>query len=433
MQYKLRDDEFWKDIPAWKDVSREEFGNHLWQQKHAVTSLKGVKNVLQDRVPESFFLDVEEGLKITPMNIRITPYVFALIDWDNPEEDPLRKQFLPLGSQFLPDHPYYKDDSLNEDVDSPVPMITHRYPDKVLFLPLTVCPVYCSYCTRSRLVGGSTDTKEKSTYGASSKKWEAAFEYLANHPEVEDVVISGGDAYMLRPKQIEEIGFRLLQIPHIRKIRYATKGIAIFPMKVTSDEEWLNAVKKVHDHGRSLRKEVCIHTHFSCRKEITQWTYDAMGKLYEMGITVRNQAVFQRGVNNDADHQIDLVKTLAYCNIQPYYVYQHDMVPGCEHFRSSLRETIEVAKRVKGSTAGFNTPTFICDLPGGGGKREISSYEEYNEFLGISAWKAPTVKPGEVFFYFDPIDTLSKEGQDVWKNNPEKIEEFLKESKEKYK
>ena len=112
------------------------------------------------------------------MNIRITPYIFALIDWNNYVDDPLRKQFLPLGSQFLADHPYYRDDSLSEDTDSPVALLTHRYNDKVLFLPTTLCPVYCSYCTRSRIVGGGTETKPKDTYGASQKRWEDVFTYI---------------------------------------------------------------------------------------------------------------------------------------------------------------------------------------------------------------------------------------------------------------
>ena len=141
----FRDDEFWKQIPAWSQTTRKEFGDHLWQAKNSIRKVEQVKKVLGKRLSEETYNDILEGQKITPMNIRITPYVFALIDWDDPLNDPLRKQFLPMGSQFLPDHPYYRDDSLSEDDDSPVPMLTHRYPDKVLFLPLTTCPVYCSY------------------------------------------------------------------------------------------------------------------------------------------------------------------------------------------------------------------------------------------------------------------------------------------------
>ena len=140
-----------------------------------MTNLKQVKESLGDRIDDSLIADIEAGLRIAPMNIRITPYVFSLIDWDNPIDDPLRKQFLPLESQMLPDHPFYLADSLSEDEDAPVSMLTHRYPDKTLFLPLTTCPVYCLYCTRSRIIGGSTDMVEKDTYGANKEKWDEAF------------------------------------------------------------------------------------------------------------------------------------------------------------------------------------------------------------------------------------------------------------------
>ena len=410
----FRDDEFWKQIPAWSQVTRKEFGDHLWQAKNSIRKVEQVKKVLGPKISEEVYQDILDGQKITPMNIRITPYVFALIDWDDPLNDPLRKQFLPLGSQFLPDHPYYLDDSLSEDEDSPVPMLTHRYPDKVLFLPLTTCPVYCSYCTRSRIIGGSTETKEKDTYGANQNKWDDVFEYLNKTPAVEDVVISGGDAYNLTAKQLQYIGEKLLSIPHIRRIRYATKGIAIFPMKVTSDDAWFNALVEVNKLARSYGKQMVVHTHFSCPKEVTKWSRKAMDRLFTAGILVRNQAVLQVGVNDSIEDMVLLTRQVSYLNIQPYYVYQHDMVPGCEHFRTTLKEAVELEKAVRGTTAGFNTPTFVCDLPGGGGKRHIASYEYYDEENGISVWKAPNVKPGELFTYFDPIHRLSKEAQERW-------------------
>ena len=369
------------------------------------------------------------GQKRTPMNIRITPYVFSLINWDDPLNDPLRKQFLPVGSQFLPDHPMDQEDSLGEDTDSPVPMLTHRYPDKVLFLPTTICPVYCSYCTRSRIIGGSTETVEKETYGANQKKWDDVFAYLARSPLVEDVVVSGGDAYMLTPAQIKYIGENLLKIPHIRRIRLATKGIAIFPQKVLTDDEWVGAVKEVHDLGRAFGKQVVIHTHFSSPNEITKWSQMAMDRLFSLGITVRNQAVLQEGVNNHVDEMVLLTRQLGFMNIQPYYVYMHYMVPGCEHLRTTLKEGEELEKAVRGTTAGFNTPTFVCDLPGGGGKRHIASYEYYDDENGISVWKAPYVKKDQMFLYFDPINKLSEDAQKRWANEGDRnamIEEAKK-------
>ena len=248
---EFRDDPFWTEIPAWRAVTREQFADHHWQSKHSIRKLEQVESLLGPRIQPDLLQDIAAALAIAPMNIRMTPYVFSLIDWERPYGDPLRMQFLPVASQMLPDHPYYLADSLYEDVDSPVPMLTHRYIDKVLFLPLTTCPVYCSYCTRSRIIGGSTEAVEKETYGADPEKWEAAFAYIAAHPEVEDVVISGGDAFNLTARYITRIGQRLLEIPHVRRLRYATKGIAVLPMKILTDDEWVAALLDIHQRRAS--------------------------------------------------------------------------------------------------------------------------------------------------------------------------------------
>jgi lysine 2,3-aminomutase len=410
----FRSDEFWREVPGWRDVSEAEFTSHLWQSKHSIRKLEQLRQVLEDRISTELISDIAAGLKIAPMNIRITPYVFSLIDWDHPLGDPLRKQFLPVASQMLPDHPYYLADSLYEDVDSPVPMLTHRYPDKVLFLPLTTCPVYCAYCTRSRIIGGSTELVDKETYGPNPENWRPAFDYIQNHKEIEDVVISGGDAFNLTPRYIRLIGENLLSIPHIRRIRYATKGIAILPMKILTDDQWLQALIDVHQMGRQQGKQVVVHTHFSCHREITRWSLEAANKLFSVGITVRNQAVLQEGVNHCMDEMVLLTRKLSYMNIQPYYVYIHDMVPGCEHLRTTIGEGVELEKNVRGTTAGFNTPTFVCDAPGGGGKRHVASFEYYDRENGISAWKSPNVKPGELFLYFDPLHRLAPDAQERW-------------------
>lgn len=141
-----------------------------------------------------------------------------------------------------------------------------------------------------------------------------------------------------------------------------------------------------------------------------------MERLFSEHVIVRNQAVLQEGVNSSAQTMITLARKLAYINIQSYYVYIHDMVPGCEHLRTTVREGVEIEKAVRGATAGFNVPTFVCDAPGGGGKRHVASYEYYDEENGISVWKAPTVKPGELFLYFDPLHRLSEAAQARWQD-----------------
>ncbi len=414
VSYDFRGDRFWRKIPGWGEVTAAEFGDYAWQQRNSVTSLSQVGKVLGPLLTDPLAKDIEAGLERTPMNLRMTPYIFSLIDWENAVDDPIRKQFLPLGSQFLDDHPCYMDDSLDEDGHKATPYLIHRYPDKVLFLPITLCPVYCSYCTRSRVVGGSTAVKSKSTYGAKTGEWESTFQYLRDHSEVEDVVISGGDAFLLRPEQIKEIGMTLLDIPHIRRIRFATKGIAIMPMKILTDEKWMAALELVSQTGRERMKEVCIHTHFSTEGEMTSWTLLAMQELVNRGITVRNQSVLIRGVNNEFEVMYRTIKKLAYLNIQPYYIYVHDMVPGCEHLRTTVAEACELSKRLQGTIAGFNTPRVVCDAPGGGGKREVSSFESYDRELGISTWSAPSVRGDQKFYYYDPIDQLTEAGQKFW-------------------
>ena len=161
-----------------------------------------------------------------------------------------------------------------------------------------------------------------------------------------------------------------------------------------------------------------LHTHFNHPKEITGITEDAMNKLFERGVTVRNQSVLQRGVNDDKDVMKLLVKRLGHVNVHPYYVYQHDLVQGVEDLRTTVQTALDIEKYVRGSTAGFNTPTFVVDAPGGGGKRDAHSYEYYDRSSGISVYTAPSVKKG-FFLYFDPIDTLPVDHQRRWSDAKE--------------
>ena len=255
---------------------------------------------------------------------------------------------------------------------------------------------------------------EKVSLKASPKRWEVIFDYIASRPELEDLVISGGDTWNLRASQIELLGERLLAIPHVRRMRFASKGPAVMPQKVLSDDEWFRALVGVAEKGRKLRKDVMLHTHFNHPNEITEITARAMGRLFEEGLHVRNQTVLQRGVNDDFDTMLTLVRRCAYVNVHPYYVYQHDLVKGVEELRTTVHTAERLEKLIRGSTAGFNTPTFVVDAPGGGGKRGVHSYEHYDRTTGISVYTAPSVKPGRFFTYVDPIDLLPEEGRARW-------------------
>jgi lysine 2,3-aminomutase len=411
---KLRDGTFWQAIPRYAGVDEATFLSHVWQGRNSVKTPEELFETIAGIVEEPFIADAREGFAHAPMAVRVSPYLIASIDWSNPYDDPIRRQFIPLKSTALTDHPRLTLDSLHEQQDSPVPGLIHRYADKALFLPLQTCPVYCRFCTRSYAIGPDTAGVDKLALGNTADHWGPVFAYIAANPQIEDIVISGGDAYQLSPRSITLIGESLLAIPHVRRMRFATKGLAVMPMKILTDPAWVDALVGVVDHGRSMGKEVVVHTHFNHPNEISAITQRAAAVLFERGVYTRNQTVLMRGVNDDAATMILLVKRLEYINIHPYYVYLHDLVSGVEDLRTSVQTAIDIEKAVRGATAGYNTPTFVCDAPGGGGKRDVHSFEWYDRETGVSVWTAPSVKPGEHFLYFDPLDTLSPEVQLRW-------------------
>ncbi len=410
----MRRDEFWRHVPSYRSVEPSVFHSHTFQARNSITSLKKLTETVGSLVSEAFLSDVRKGLRLAPMSLRISPYVLSLIDWDDPDQDPLRRQFLPLASEQLPDHPELRLDSLNEQVDSPVPGLTHRYPDRALFLALDTCPVYCRFCTRSYAVGLDTEEVEKVRLRVEVKRWEETFTYIASRPELEDIVVSGGDVYNLKADQLQYIGDSLLNIEHVRRFRFATKGPAVMPGKFLTDSAWVDALTRVVERGRKMHKEVVVHTHFNHPVEITGITRDAMNVAMERAITVRNQTVLQRNVNEAPEVMQLLVKRLSYINVQPYYVFFHDLVQGVEDLRTTLASGLELEKALRGVTAGYNTPIFIVDTLGGGGKRDAHAYEYYDRETGIAVFKSPAIRPGADFFYFDPIDCLAEERQREW-------------------
>ena len=410
---------FWQKIPAYAAIDEKTFLDHTWQAKNSITKVTKLLETVQGLASSAFMADAEEGFKHAPMSVRVSPYMLALIDWNDPYTDPIRTQFLPLGSRLFADHPKLDLDSLHEQKDAPVAGLTHRYTDKALFLPLDTCPVYCRFCTRSYAVGIDTEEVEKVNLKANEERWKKAYAYIRTRPELEDIVISGGDAYQLRAQQLEDIGMSLLDMPNVRRMRFATKGPAVMPQKILTDDPWVDALTRVVEKGRKLHKEVVLHTHFNHPNEITGITEDAMNKLFERGIFVRNQSVLQRGVNDAPETMLLLVKRLGHVNVHPYYVYVHDLVKGVEDLRTSVDTAIYLEKHVRGSTAGFNTPVFVVDAPGGGGKRDAHSYEYYDRETGISVYQAPSVKPGEYFLYFDPLHQLSTHTQRRWQDPAE--------------
>ncbi len=417
---ELRDDEFWRRIPAYRELRAEEFHDHRFQSRNCVTSGAKLREVLGDLVSPAFYQDVAQGVRRSTMSLRISPYILSLIDWQHPAEDPLRLQFLPMASRFVPDHPELALDSLHEQEDSPVPGLTHRYFDRALFLALDTCPVYCRFCTRSYAVGLDTPEVEKLHFGASTERWEQVFAYVASRPELEDIVVSGGDVYNLRPEHLEHIGMTLLGMENIRRLRFATKGPAVMPQKLVTDDTWVEALARVAEQARRRHKAVAVHTHFNHPREITAITRVGLDRLAERGITVRNQTVLQRGVNDAAPTMQLLIKRLSFVNVQPYYVFVHDMVKGVEELRTTLQAAMDLEKQVRGATAGFSTPAFVLDTMGGGGKRDVHSCEYYDRERGIAVFTSPAVRPGQFFCYFDPVHSLSPQLQARWQDRAQR-------------
>ncbi len=392
-----------------------QFLDHAWQDKASITRIDQLAAVLGDKLPPSVLQEIREASQKVGMSIRITPYILALIDWKNIETDPIRRQFLPMLSELEDDHPCLAIDSLDERSTSPAPNLVHRYPDKVLFLVTSVCPVSCQYCTRSYAVGQATPSLKKENVSSASG-WSAALDYIRSNPCIEDVVVSGGDIARLKPQNIRMLGNALLDIEHVRRIRLATKALSVQPMRFLSDEEWFSAIAEIARKGRSMFKSVFIHTHINTPREITPLVKRAMQRIFSEGIHVRNQAVLLRGINDDSQTLIELARKLGRINIQPYYVYACDMVKNTEHFRVPISEMQRLEREVRGATAGFNTPLFIVDAPGGGGKRDVHSYEYRNEEYGITGYRAPAVDPDRMYFYFDPLRSLGSEARAAWRD-----------------
>jgi lysine 2,3-aminomutase len=281
----------------------------------------------------------------------------------------------------------------------------------VLFLVTSVCPVYCQYCTRSYAVGQDTQLVQKD-HVTSAQHWLPALDYIRAHPEIEDVVVSGGDIARLKPAHVRSLGNALLDIEHVRRIRLATKTLSVQPMKVLTDHDWVNAVLELAARGREMFKDVCLHTHFNHPNEVTPMVESAMRRLHARGLFVRNQTVLLRGVNDDSATLRSLIKKLGRINIHPYYVYLCDMVKATEHFRLPLKTAQRLEKEVRGTTAGFNTPLFIVDTPLG--KRDVHSSEFEDGEFGVSGFVSPSVAPGEMCWYFDPIRSLGYAAARAW-------------------
>ena len=330
------------------NVTDEEWNDWKWQVRNRIETLDELKKYV------SLTAEEEEGVKQTLKTLRmaITPYYLSLINPDDPH-DPIRRQCIPTG---LETHQSGADllDPLHEDEDSPTPGLTHRYPDRVLFLITDMCSMYCRHCTRRRFAG-QTDNE------CSTDRIEKALEYIEKTECVRDVLLSGGDALMVSDKRLEYIISRLRQIPHVEIVRLGTRTPVVCPQRVTP--ELCAMLKKYHP--------IWVNTHFNHPNEVTAESKRACEMLADAGIPLGNQSVLLRGVNDCVHVMKHLVHELVKIRVRPYYIYQCDLSMGLEHFRTPVSKGIEIIEGLRGHTSGYCVPTFVVDAPGGGGKTPV--------------------------------------------------------------
>ncbi len=339
----------WKEIPLFKDVTYGEWSDWRWQWRNRIEDVETLAKV----IPLS--KEAAEGINTALKRVRmaITPYYASLIDLED-ERCPIRRQAVPTGAEVLV-KPWESVDPLDEDADSPVEGLVHRYPDRVLFLVTEQCSMYCRHCTRRRVIG-VTDK------AASKERMEEGIRYIREHKEVRDVLISGGDPLTLSDDRLEWILQRLREIPHVEVLRIGSRIPVVLPQRITG--HLAKMLAKYHP--------LYVNTHFNHPKEITPESTKACAILADHGIPLGNQSVLLRGVNNCPEVMKDLVHGLVRIRVKPYYVYQCDLTWGLDHFRTTVGEGLEIMEALRGHTSGFAVPTYVIDVPGGGGKVPIS-------------------------------------------------------------
>lgn len=339
----------YKDISLWKDVSTEQWNDWRWQISNRITNVEELEEVVNLTVDERD--GVEASLK--KLKMAITPYYAMLI---NPEDEncPIRRQAIPTIHETELSK-YDSNDPLHEMHDSPVPGLTHRYPDRVLLLVTEQCSMYCRHCTRRRFAGDQDCS-------LSTSDILNAIEYIRENHQIRDVLISGGDALCISDEKLEFILKNIREIPHVEIIRIGTRVPVVMPQRIT--DKLCNIISKYHP--------VWINTHFNHPEEMTVEAAKACEKLVNAGVPLGNQTVLLKNINDCPYVMKSLMHKLVMNRVRPYYIYQCDLSEGIEHFRTSVSKGIEIIELLRGHTSGLAVPTYVIDAPGGGGKIPIS-------------------------------------------------------------
>ena len=331
------------------DVPEEQWNDWKWQVRNRVETVEELKAAGISITPEE-----EEGIRqcLKSLRMAITPYYLSLMNLDDPD-DPIRRQAIPTAKELY-QSPADLLDPLHEDSDSPVKGLTHRYPDRVLLLVTDQCSMYCRHCTRRRFAG-QTDK------AVPVDQIDGCIEYVRNHPEVRDVLISGGDPLVMSDERLEHVISELRKIPHVEIVRIGSRTPVVMPQRITP--ELCAMLKKYHP--------IWLNTHFNHPREVTEESARACAMLADAGIPLGNQSVLLAGVNDCVFTMRKLMHELVKMRVRPYYIYQCDLSMGLEHFRTPVSKGIEIIEALRGHTSGFCVPTFVVDAPGGGGKTPV--------------------------------------------------------------
>lgn len=329
------------------DVPLTSWNDWRWQMRARIRSLSELERI--------FALSNEERDAVTSrdggMPVGITPYYASVMDVDDPF-DPVRRTHIPVGQEYIR-LPGEADDPLGEDHDTAVAGLVHRYPDRVLFLTTGTCSTYCRYCTRSRMVGSPGGE-----YQFSVRQWDKALAYIEAHPEIRDVLLSGGDPLTIADEKLDYLLGRLRAIPHVEFVRLGTKVPTVLPMRITKD--LVRMLKRHHPLWMSI--------HVTHPNELTPEVTEAYARLADAGIPLGSQTVLLRGINDDVAVLKPLYHELLKRRVKPYYLYQCDPITGSAHFRTPVAKGLEILQGLRGHTTGYAVPTYVIDAPGGGGK-----------------------------------------------------------------
>ncbi|WP_339151828.1 KamA family radical SAM protein [Streptomyces sp. F41] len=428
----------WRRLPGWRDVTAAQWHDAQWQRAHCVRNARQLRAVTGGGLDEKFYDDLAQDQEhMATMAMLVTPQMLNTMApetaadsqgyGDAFQADPIRRYMIPVRSDRdprWPSHPLSSRDSLHEAEMWVVEGLTSRYPTKVLAELVFTCPQYCGHCTRMDLVGGSTAQVDKQRLRLRpADRQEAILGHLRRTPGVRDVVVSGGDVANVPWPRLESFLMRLLEIDSVRDIRLASKALVGLP------QHWLQpkvvaGLQRVAGVAAERGVHLAVHTHANHARSVTPSVAEATRALLGAGVRdVRNQGVLMRGVNDSAAALLDLCFALQdEAGILPYYFYMCDMVPGAEHWRTSLTEAQELQHAIMGYLPGYATPRIVCDVPYVG-KRWVHQAVEYDRERGISYWtknyrtRVESDDPEALtrrYPFYDPLSTLPEKGWRWW-------------------